>query len=148
MEARRSSHHVLGSLVSALVLGACSPSTPGNIADMAIPDRPDLSASLPDLLRPVADLASEMDMRPSFTCRGAYAPGTLLKQATNAVLLPRFSGPSYAIDIDGDGKAERTCLNWFNYVLSAFAVAGLGFWEPVDDAVAAGTLVYLVDLTT
>lgn len=106
-------------------------------------EQPDLRGVLGDLRG--ADLSGSDDMNTNSSCRGNGAPGALLKQATSTILLPKSSGSmTYTMDFDGDGKME----NQLKTVVQALSVAGLDIQTPITEAVADGTMVYLVDLKT
>lgn len=111
-------------------------------ADLSI-EQPDLRGVIGDLRG--ADLSGPADMTVSSNCRGNSAPGALLKQATSTILLPKSSGAMiYALDFDGDGRLE----NQLKTIVQSLGLAGLDLQTPINDAVASGQMVYLVDLKT
>jgi hypothetical protein len=92
-----------------------------------------------------ADLSGTDQGSHSGTCRGGDAPGALLKEATNNILLPAASGSrTYAMDLDGDGRTE----NQLKTVTQVLSIAGIDLQASINDDVLSGTLVYLLGLTT
>lgn len=147
---------LLCSLPALAALPACHGADSQATADMAVPDlavegdmtiieQNDFAGTNP------ADLSGQggdgggggSDMAHVYTCRGLDAPGTTYKGATSAIHLPT-TAKSYAIDLDGDGKADNQLKN----ILTTLSLVGLTPQAEIDSAVAAGTIVYLATVTT
>lgn len=76
-------------------------------------------------------------------CTPDKATGTSYKFATNELKLPG-SMASYALDIDGDGRAD----NQLKAILSAVSAAGLSLDSGINEAVANGEAVILTEIQT
>lgn len=114
-----------------LALSACKePSADPNLyPDLAV--TPDLAVAPADLATP--DLATPDLATPPKACT-RNAPGTLYQYVTNEVLLPG-GGMTYAIDIDGNGKADNQFAKITGVIGSQFDLQ-----TPISAAVRSGDL--------
>lgn len=76
-------------------------------------------------------------------CSESMVTGSSNKAATNKLIVPS-TAMSYSYDIDGDGRPENQLKNLINTVM----LAGLSLQDPIDQAVAKGQAVILMDLKT
>jgi hypothetical protein len=133
-----------GSPMSGADLATAAPDLAVSLPDLAV-GAPDLAMKPPDLAMRPYDLAVPPDLRPppDMARQMACAPagGALRAQYVwNAVLVP-MQRSNYALDLNGDGRAD----NQFGNIFGALAGQNLDVQNDVTQAVTSGQCLTLID---